>query len=47
MIGFIDEHKDRYGIEPICGVLLIVPIDVLRTTTRSATGLASALYQLA
>ena len=25
MIGFIDEHKDRYGIEPICGVLPIVP----------------------
>ena len=24
MIGFIDEHKDRYGIEPICGVLPIV-----------------------
>ena len=25
MIGFIDEHKDGYGIEPICGVLPIVP----------------------
>ena len=25
MIGFIDEHQDRYGIEPICGVLPIVP----------------------
>ena len=25
MIGFIDEHQDRYGIEPLCGVLSIVP----------------------
>ena len=25
MIGFIDEHQDRYGSEPICGVLPIVP----------------------
>ena len=25
LIGFIDEHQDRYGIEPICGVLPIVP----------------------
>jgi transposase InsO family protein len=25
MIAFIDEHKDRYGVEPICRVLPIAP----------------------
>jgi hypothetical protein len=25
MIAFIDEHRDAYGVEPICRVLPIAP----------------------
>jgi hypothetical protein len=25
MIGFIDEHREAYGVEPICKVLSIAP----------------------
>ena len=25
MIAFIDEHRDTYGVEPICNVLPITP----------------------
>jgi putative transposase len=25
MIAYIDQHKDRYGVEPICRVLPIAP----------------------
>jgi len=25
MIAYIDRHKDRYGVEPICRVLPIAP----------------------
>jgi transposase InsO family protein len=25
MVGFIDEHRDRFGVEPICAVLPIAP----------------------
>ena len=25
MVSFIDEHRDSYGVEPICGVLPIAP----------------------
>ena len=25
MIAYIDDHKDRYGVEPICKVLPIAP----------------------
>ena len=25
MIGFIDEHREAYGVEPICKVLPIAP----------------------
>ena len=44
MIGFIDEHQDRYGIEPICGVLPIVPSTYYgtpRAAQRSPTPLAA------
>ena len=25
MIAFIDDHREAYGVEPICKVLLIAP----------------------
>ena len=25
MVGFIDDHRDRFGVEPICAVLPIAP----------------------
>ena len=25
MIAFIDDHREDYGVEPICGVLPIAP----------------------
>ena len=25
MVGFIDEHRQRFGVEPICEVLPIAP----------------------
>jgi len=25
MIAYIDDHRDRYGVEPICAVLPIAP----------------------
>ena len=25
MVGFIDENRREYGVEPICAVLLIAP----------------------
>ena len=25
MVGYVDDHKDRYGVEPICAVLPIAP----------------------
>jgi hypothetical protein len=25
MVRFIDDHRDEYGVEPICGVLPIAP----------------------
>jgi putative transposase len=25
MVGFIDEHRERFGVEPICAVLPIAP----------------------
>jgi transposase InsO family protein len=30
MVAFIDEHKDRYGVEPICRVLPIAPSTYFR-----------------
>ena len=28
MVQFIDDHRDGFGVEPICAVLPIAPIDV-------------------
>jgi hypothetical protein len=25
MVGYIDDHRDRFGVEPICAVLPIAP----------------------
>ena len=25
MVGYIDEHRERFGVEPICAVLPIAP----------------------
>ena len=25
MVGFVDDHRDRFGVEPICAVLPIAP----------------------
>jgi putative transposase len=30
MVGFIDEHRDRFGVEPICAVLPIAPSTYFR-----------------
>ena len=30
MVSYIDEHRDRFGVEPICKELPIAPFDVLR-----------------
>ena len=29
MVGYIDDHRDRFGVEPICAVLRIAPGDPL------------------
>jgi transposase InsO family protein len=42
MIAFIDDHRDVYGVEPICRVLPIAPIHLLRprrTTAGSEAGI--------
>ena len=31
MVGFIDDHRDQYGVEPICAVLPIAPSTYFRT----------------
>jgi len=30
MKSFVDEHRDTLGVEPICKVLQIAPVDVPR-----------------
>jgi hypothetical protein len=30
MVGFIDDHREAYGVEPICGVLPIAPSTYFR-----------------
>ena len=37
MIAYIDEHKDRFGIEPICRVLPIAPSTYHEATRRPAS----------
>ena len=29
MVSYVDEHKGRFGVEPICKVFADCPIDVL------------------
>jgi putative transposase len=28
MVSFIDEHREEYGVEPICRMLPIAPFDL-------------------
>jgi hypothetical protein len=30
MVAFIDDHREAYGVEPICSVLPIAPVDLPR-----------------
>ena len=34
MIAYIDQHRDRYGVEPICRVLPIAPSTYYQTSRR-------------
>jgi hypothetical protein len=38
MIAYIDEHKDRFGIEPICEVLPIAPSTYYDVFSRFIVG---------
>jgi putative transposase len=40
MIAYIDHHKDRYGVEPICRVLPIAPSTYYNATRRPASARA-------
>jgi putative transposase len=40
MIAFIDEHKDRFGVEPICRVLPIAPSTYHAARSRPASARA-------
>ena len=40
MIAFIDEHRDVYGIEPICRLLPIAPSTYYRHITGTPGGVA-------
>ncbi|MCK7476025.1 MAG: hypothetical protein MZV49_26760 [Rhodopseudomonas palustris] len=42
MKGFIDDHREAYGVEPICKVLPIAPSTYYRHA-RSAGGSGAAL----
>jgi putative transposase len=44
MIAYIDQHKDRYGVEPICRVLPIAPSTYYQHTKgpRSARAVCDA-----
>jgi hypothetical protein len=37
MIGFIDDHRGEYGVEPICAVLPIAPSVLSFAKTSSAS----------
>ena len=30
IVGFIDEHRDEFGVEPICTALQVAPSTLLR-----------------
>ena len=36
MVRFIDDHRDRYGVEPICAVLPIAPSTYFRHKAQHA-----------
>ncbi len=36
MVAFIDEHRDQYGVEPICEVLPIAPSTYYEHRARRA-----------
>lgn len=36
MIAYIDDHRDRYGVEPICAVLPIAPSTYYEHKAREA-----------
>jgi putative transposase len=36
MVGFVDEHRDEYGVEPICAVLPIAPSTYYERKARQA-----------
>jgi putative transposase len=40
MIAYVDRHKDRYGVEPICRVLPIAPSTYYQATRRSPSARA-------
>jgi putative transposase len=40
MIAYIDEHKDRFGVEPICQLLPIAPSTYYHATRRPASARA-------
>ncbi len=37
MVDFIDDHKQQYGVEPICRVLLIAPSTYYRAKELGET----------
>ena len=46
MVAFIDEHRDTYGVEPICAVLPIAPSTYfVRTAQRKDPTKRSARAQ--
>jgi putative transposase len=40
MIAYIDRHKDRFGVEPICRVLPIAPSTYHAASCRPASARA-------
>jgi putative transposase len=46
MIAYIDQHRDRYGVEPICRVLPIAPSTYYAATRRPASARAMRDAQL-
>jgi putative transposase len=45
MVAFIDQHRERYGVEPICGVLPIAPSTYFRHKGRQDPTKRSARAQ--
>jgi hypothetical protein len=43
MVTCIDDHKDRFGVEPICAVLPIARQRTTRTKRSIATRIAAQL----